>query len=62
MLIGPRLRDIREEKNLSQDDIAKAAGFVRPYISRIENGHTVPSVESLQKWAQALGMPLYQIV
>ena len=62
MLIGPRLRDIREEKNLSQDDVAKATGFVRPYISRIENGHTVPSVESLQKRAQALGMALYQIL
>lgn len=62
MLIGQRLRDIRKDKNFSQDDIAKATGFMRPYISRIENGHTVPSVESLQKWAQALGMALYQIL
>src|SRR5713101_111315 len=62
MLIGQRLRDIREAKNLSQDDIAKATGFVRPYISRVENGHTVPSVETLEKWARALRMPLYQIL
>lgn len=62
MLIGQRLRDIRESKNLTQDDIAKATGFMRPYVSRIENGHTVPSVESLRKWAQVLGMAVYQIL
>ena len=49
MLIGQRLRDIREMKNLSQDDIEEATGLVRPYISRVENGHTVPSIETLQK-------------
>ena len=62
MLIGQRLRDIREMKNLSQDDIEKATGLVRPYISRVENGHTVPSIETLQKWAGALGMQLYQVL
>lgn len=44
MLVGQRLREIREAKNLSQDDIERATGLVRPYISRVENGHTVPSV------------------
>ena len=53
MLIGQRLRDIREMKNLGQDDIEKATGLVRPYISRVENGHTIPSVGTLQKWATA---------
>lgn len=62
MLIGQRLRDIREMKNLSQDDIEKATGLVRPYISRVENGHTVPSIETLEKWARALDMPLYQVL
>ena len=62
MLIGQRLRDIRKMKNLSQDDIEKATGLVRPYISRVENGHTVPSIETLQKWAAALGMQLYQVL
>jgi transcriptional regulator with XRE-family HTH domain len=57
MLIGQRLRDIREEENLSQGDIADATAFVRPYISRIENGHTVPGVETLEKWARTLGCP-----
>ncbi len=59
MLIGQRLREIRDAKNLSQDDIENATGLVRPYSSRVENGHTVPSVETLEKWARALGMPLY---
>ena len=62
MLIGQRLREIRDAKNLSQDDIEKATGLVRPYISRVENGHTVPSVGTLQKWAGALGMQLYQVL
>ena len=62
MLIGQRLRDIRKAKNLSQDDIARATGFVRPYISRVENGHIVPRIEILKEWAGALGMPLYQIL
>jgi transcriptional regulator with XRE-family HTH domain len=62
MLIGQRLRDIRKAKNLSQDDIARATGFARPYISRVENGHIVPRIEILKEWAGALGMPLYQIL
>jgi transcriptional regulator with XRE-family HTH domain len=62
MLIGQRLREIRDAKNLSQDDIEKATGLVRSYISRVENGHTVPSIETLQKWAAALGMQLYQVL
>ena len=62
MLIGQRLRDIRKAKNLSQDDIARATGFVRPYISRVENGHIVPRIEILKEWAGALRMPLYQIL
>lgn len=62
MLIGQRLRDIREMKNFSQDDIERSTGLVRPYISRVENGHTVPSIETLQKWSAALGMQLYQVL
>lgn len=62
MLIGQRLKEIREAKNLSQADIADATGFVRSYISRIEHGRSVPSVETLEIWAHALGMPLYQLM
>ena len=47
MLISDRLRALREAKELSQGDIEKRSGLLRPYLSRIENGHTVPTVETL---------------
>jgi len=62
MLIGQRLRDIRIARSLTQDDIASRTGFARTYVSSVENGHMTPSVPTLEKWAQALRMPLYQIL
>jgi len=62
MDIGNRLRSIREEKKLSQGDIEQRTGLLRCYISRVENGHTVPAVETLEKIARALEMPLYQLM
>jgi len=61
MIIGDRLREMREEKKLSQGDIEKRTGLLRCYISRVENGHTVPAIETLEKLAQALEVPLYQL-
>ena len=61
MLIGDRLRALREAKKLSQGDIEKRTGLLRPYLSRIENGHTVPSIETLEKLARALEVPLYHL-
>src|SRR5215467_4540036 len=61
MLIGNRLRALRESKNLSQGDIEKRTGLLRCYISRVENGHTVPAIETIEKLARALEVPLYQI-
>jgi transcriptional regulator with XRE-family HTH domain len=61
LMIGERLRTIRESKNLSQGDIEQRTGMLRCYTSRVENGHTVPSIETLAKYAQALEIPLYQI-
>ena len=61
MLIGDRLRALREQKNLSQGHIEKRTGLLRCYLSRVECGHTVPSIETLEKWARALEVPLYQI-
>jgi transcriptional regulator with XRE-family HTH domain len=48
-------------KKLSQGDIEKRTGLLRCYISRVENGHTVPAVETLEKFARALEVPLYQL-
>ena len=61
MLLGDRLRTFREQKNLSQGDIEKRTGLLRCYLSRVENGHTVPAVETLEKLARAFEVPLYQI-
>jgi transcriptional regulator with XRE-family HTH domain len=61
MIIGDRLREMGEEKKLSQGDIEKRTGLLRCYISRVENGHTVPAIETLEKMARALECPLYQL-
>jgi len=61
MIIGDRLRALREEKKFSQGDIEKKTGLLRCYISRVENGHTVPAVETLEKFARALEVPMYQL-
>ena len=61
MVIGERLRQIRTQKKLSQADIERETGLLRCYISRVENGHTVPSVETLEKFAHALQVPMYQL-
>jgi transcriptional regulator with XRE-family HTH domain len=61
MVIGDRLRELREAKELSQGDIEKRAGLLRCYISRVENNHTVPAVNTLDKLARALEVPMYQL-
>jgi transcriptional regulator with XRE-family HTH domain len=61
VIIGDRLRALREEKKLSQGDIEKKTGLLRCYISRVENGHTVPAIETLEKMARALEIPMYQL-
>ena len=61
MAIGARLRSMREVKGLSQGDIEKSTGILRCYISRIENGHTVLSLDTLERYASALDVPLYKL-
>lgn len=61
MYLAERIRELREYKNLSQGDIERRTGLLRCYISRIENGHTVPALETLEKFARALEVPLYQL-
>jgi transcriptional regulator with XRE-family HTH domain len=61
MVIGSRLKELRESKELSQGDIEKRTGLLRCYISRVENGHTVPAVATLEKMARALEVPMYRL-
>jgi transcriptional regulator with XRE-family HTH domain len=53
---------VREAKNLSQGDIEKKTGLLRCYISRVENGHTVPAIETLEKLARSMDLQLYQLL
>jgi transcriptional regulator with XRE-family HTH domain len=61
MNIAARLKQIRTMKNLSQGDVEKRTKLRRCYISRVENGFTVPSLETLEKFAKAFEVPLYQL-
>jgi len=61
MIIGERLRALREEKKFSQGEVEKRTGLLRCYISRVEHGYTVPNVETLEKLARALEVPIYQL-
>lgn len=61
MVIGERLRELRESKKLSQGDVEHRAGLLRSYTSRVENGQTIPSIETLEKFARAFGVPLYML-
>jgi len=58
MNIGNTIRGYRLQKGMSQGDIEKRTGLLRCYLSRVENGHTVPSLETLQKIARALDLQL----
>jgi transcriptional regulator with XRE-family HTH domain len=62
MDVGDRLKQFRELKGLTQVEIEERTGLLRGYISRVENGHTVPTIETLERFARALDMPLYQLL
>ncbi len=61
MNIGLRIRQLREQKDLSQGDVEERTGMLRCYVSRIENGHTIPSLENLERFAEALDVPLHRL-
>jgi transcriptional regulator with XRE-family HTH domain len=61
MIIGERLRELRRQKGFTHGDIQERTGLLRCYVSRVENGHTVPSIGTLEKMACALEVPLYRI-
>ncbi len=61
MNIGQRLRELRAAKGFSQGDIEKRTGLRRCYTSRVENGYTVPSLETLERFAGAFEVELYQL-
>jgi transcriptional regulator with XRE-family HTH domain len=58
MNIGETIRNFRLQKGMSQGDIEKRTGLLRCYLSRVENGHTIPSLDTLAKIAGSLEIPL----
>ncbi|MGD0695078.1 MAG: helix-turn-helix transcriptional regulator [Terriglobia bacterium] len=61
MDIGQKLHELRMAKSFSQGDIEKRTGLLRCYVSRVENGHTVPNLETLRKWSAALDVEMHQL-
>jgi len=61
MTVADRLRNIRQMKKLSQGEVARRSGLYRSYLSRVENGHTVPTIATLEKMACALEITMYQL-
>jgi transcriptional regulator with XRE-family HTH domain len=61
MDIGKQLRELREANGLSQSDVEGRTGLLRTYISHVENGHSTPTLQVLEKWAAALDVELYQL-
>ena|SRR3990172_1640833 len=62
MNVGKRIRKLREAKGLSQVDIERRTGLLRSYVSRVEGGHTVPSLSTLEKFAKAVEVEPYQLL
>ncbi|MBI4460581.1 MAG: helix-turn-helix transcriptional regulator [Acidobacteria bacterium] len=58
MNLGESIRKIRQVKGLSQGEMQKRTGILRSYLSRVENGHTVPSFATLQRLASAMEVTL----
>jgi transcriptional regulator with XRE-family HTH domain len=58
MNIGETIRNFRLQKGMSQGDIEKRTGLLRCYLSRVENGHTIPSLDTLAKIASAMDVAL----
>ena len=58
MDLGDSIRKIRHTKGLSQGEMQKRTGILRSYLSRVENGHTTPSLATLQRLASAMEVTL----
>jgi len=59
---GQTLKRIRTKKKMSQDDITRALEVDRGYISNIENGKKNPTLATIKKLADALGIPAGELL
>jgi transcriptional regulator with XRE-family HTH domain len=61
MILSDRLRAIRAAKRQSLAEIADRMALAPSYLSRVEDGDTLPKIETLEKWAVALDVPLHRL-
>jgi transcriptional regulator with XRE-family HTH domain len=61
MEIGPKLRELRKARNLTQGDIEQHTGLLRSYTANVENCRITPSLATIEKYARAFEVPLYRI-
>ncbi len=54
--LGKNIKRIREQNKMSQDDICRAVGFDRAQMSNLEAGKSNPTLATIEKIAQALGV------
>jgi transcriptional regulator with XRE-family HTH domain len=60
--IGERLRRLREERALRQEDLAELAGVGKNTVNRIEKNYTEPHMTTVRKLADALGVEPRELV
>ena len=61
MTTGERIREIRRDQNISQTQLAQAAGLNQPQVSAIEGGRVKPSAKTIERIATALHVPVESI-
>ena len=59
---GANLKKIRQEKNMSQGDICRSLGVDRAYISNLESGKRNPTLATIKRLADALGVPVDKLL
>lgn len=62
MTLGERIRSIRESKGITQNTLAESVHVTSSYISRIEHGSSLPSLDLIQSIAGALDTPVQDIL
>jgi predicted transcriptional regulator len=61
-LVGRNVKRIRQEKGLTQEQLAEVSGFSQQYISGLEQGRRNPTVVSIYELATALGVSHMELV
>jgi transcriptional regulator with XRE-family HTH domain len=59
--MGARVRQLRRDRGVSQEDFADRCGFARSYMSRIERGTANLSLDALERLSQAFGITVEEL-